>query len=139
MAGTEFIRKTGLIETMSDETQGSAETPIGEEVSRSIERTSLDNIFDLLSHRRRRAVLDLLLTHDRPLSLTDLRNEVVEREQDTEITKIPEQRVRGVHVDLYHVHIPKLVEAGVVTYDQDRKLVEPTEKLSELEPFSSRL
>ncbi|WP_207591654.1 DUF7344 domain-containing protein [Halomontanus rarus] len=110
-----------------------------EEASGPIERASLDSIFDLLSHHRRRAVLDLLLTHDRPLTLTDLRNEVVARERDTEITEIPEKRVNGVHVDLYHVHIPKLVEAGVATYDRERKLVEPTEKLSQLEPFSSQL
>ncbi|WP_449289238.1 DUF7344 domain-containing protein [Natrarchaeobius oligotrophus] len=77
----------------------------------------MDETLRLISHHRRRAILDLLLIHDRPLTLTDLRNEVVEKEQDTEITEIPSEQVKEAHISLHHVHIPKLEEEGVVNYD----------------------
>lgn len=107
----------------------------GSEMSSRLDSLSLDTIFTLLSHDRRRAVLDLLLTHDRALTLSDLRNEVVEWEENAEITEIPGEKVKQVHADLHHVHIPKLVEAGVVIYDTDRNVVEPTEELGQMEPF----
>ncbi|WP_394739754.1 DUF7344 domain-containing protein [Natronococcus roseus] len=123
---------------MSEETRGSGETP-KEEIAIPVEDTSVDGIFELLSHQRRRAILDLLLTHDRPLTLTDLRNEVVEKEQGTEITEIPSKQVQQVHLSFHHVHIPKLKESGVINYDSSRNLVEPTEELSQLEPFLAQL
>ncbi|WP_276255532.1 DUF7344 domain-containing protein [Halomontanus rarus] len=123
---------------MSEQTSGSGETP-KEEIAIPVEDTSVDGILELLSHHRCRAILDLLLTHDRPLTLTDLRNEVVEKEQGTEITEISSKQVRQVHISLYHVHIPKLEEKGVINYDSSRNLVEPTKELSQLEPFLAKL
>lgn len=101
----------------------------------SIEGMPLDTVHTLLSHHRRRAVLELLLTHDRALTLTDLRNELVESEQGAEITEISGEAVKRVHASLHHTHVPKLAEAGIVDYDQERKIVEPTETLRRLEPF----
>lgn len=98
---------------------------------------SHDSVFTLLSHHRRRTVLNLLLVQDRALTLRDLRNEIVEREHDTKITELDDEEVKQTLVSLYHVHIPKLAEADIVTYDQDRKIVEPTEKLEQMESFLS--
>ncbi|MFP8958825.1 hypothetical protein ACLI4Y_19145 (plasmid) [Natrialbaceae archaeon A-CW3] len=96
-----------------------------------------DSVFTLLSHHRRRTVLDSLLAQDRAVTLRDLRNEIVEREQGTEITELDKEQAKQTMVSLHHVHIPKLVEADIVTYDQDRKIVEPTEKLEQMESFLS--
>ncbi|WP_312908271.1 DUF7344 domain-containing protein [Natronosalvus caseinilyticus] len=123
---------------MSEQTSGSGETP-KEEIAIPVEDTSVDGVLELLSHHRRRAILDLLLTHDRPLTLTDIRNEVVEKEQGTEITEIPSKQVQQVHISLHHVHIPKLEEKGVINYDSSRNLVEPTEEIGQLEPFLAQL
>lgn len=122
----------------SEETRENGESQ-GEEITMPVEETSVDGILELLSHQRRRAILDLLLTHDRPLTITDLRNEIVEKEQGTEIIEIPSKQVKQVHISLHHVHVPKLEEEGVVNYDSDRNIVEPTEKLSQLEPFLNQL
>ena len=98
---------------------------------------SQDVVLTLLSHRHRRVVLDLLRAQDRPLTLRDLRNEIIEREHGTEITELDDEQANQPMVALYHVHIPKLAEAGVVTYDHDRKVVEPTEELEQMESFFS--
>ncbi|MFA9501151.1 hypothetical protein ACERIM_00035 [Natrinema sp. H-ect1] len=123
---------------MRDKTRENGESQ-SEEMPLPVEETSVDELLKLISHQRRRAILDLLFTHDRPLTITDLRNEVVEKEQDAEITEIPSERVKQVQISLHHVHIPKLEEKGVVNYDSNRKIVEPTEKLSQLEPFRDHL
>ncbi|WP_217468211.1 helix-turn-helix domain-containing protein [Haloterrigena gelatinilytica] len=101
------------------------------------EGLSPDVVFTLLSHPKRRAVVRLLLNQDRALTLRDLRNEIVEREEGIEITEADESQTRQTLVSLHHAHIPKLTEAGVVTYDKDRQIVEPTEKIGQLESFLS--
>lgn len=123
---------------MSDDTTES-QAPPNEEIAIPVEDSSADEILDLIANQRRREVLDVLLTHDWLLTTNDIRNEVVEREHGTVITEIPSEEVKKVHISLNHVHIPKLAEDGLINYDSDRGLIEPTEKLSELEPVLSRL
>lgn len=40
-----------------------------------------------------------------------------------------------VYLNLYHTHIPKLEEMGLVRYNSDEKLVEKGEKFSDLQPY----
>lgn len=83
---------------------------------------SLDTVFDLLSDQRRRYALQCLSEH-RSLTLADLAEEVTRREQDMPISAIPEEDVLRVYTSLWHAHVPKLSEADVVAYDQERDLV----------------
>lgn len=82
----------------------------------------LDAIFDLLSNQRRRYALMCLSEHQ-SLTLADLAEQVTSREQETSILEIPEEDVLRVYMSLWHAHIPKLAEADVVVYDQERDLV----------------
>ena len=123
---------------MSEKASGSDET-LRAEIAMPVEDTLVDEILELISNQRRRAVLELLLTHDQPLTINDLRNEVVEKEQDTEITEIPSEQVKEVHISLHHVHIPKLEERELISYDSNRNIVESTGKLNQLEPFLAQL
>lgn len=95
---------------------------------------SPETTFDLLSDRRRRTVVAFLLIHKRSLTVSDLAKLIAEREHETEITELSGDEVRAIHTDLYHVHVPRLADAGVVEYDEKRDLVEPTELLRRLEP-----
>lgn len=82
------------------------------------ERLSPNAVFDLLSSACRRSVLSCLA--DRPEGLT--RDELL-----TYVTDRPhldEVDVSQVEVTLYHVHLPKLADAGVVAYDETRATVE---------------
>jgi len=84
---------------------------------------SLDTYFRLLSNQRRRHVLDCLQEYRNPMALSDLADEVAVREYETRITEIPAEEVTDIYVSLYHVHVPKMQDAGLVEYDQDRDLV----------------
>lgn len=98
-------------------------------------RQSFDMIFDQLSHPRRRCALACLLEKRGRISLADLAEEVAIREQEVPITEISAEEVREVETTLYHWHIPKLAEAGVVEYDLERALVQLAEGTEQIERF----
>ena len=53
----------------------------------------------------------------------------------TIISEIPAEEVKRVHLDLYHSHVPKLVEADVVEYGQESDLVELSAGADRLAPY----
>lgn len=84
---------------------------------------SLDDVFDLLSNQRRRYVLSCLADTTQPLVLTSLAEDVAICENESPRTEISKEEVRTVRTSLYNSHIPKLVDAGVVKYNQERGLI----------------
>lgn len=100
---------------------------------------TIDEVFDVLSDRRRRTALEVLIAHEVPLALADLADEVAVREHEARITEISEETVRDVYLSLYHKHVPKLREANVVRYDQDRDLVALTDHADHVEGFMHEL
>jgi len=92
--------------------------------SQATDADALDRstVHDLLSSERRRHVLDCLAHHG-SLALPDLADEVAAREHDAPLPQVPEDAVLTVYLSLYHTHVPKLADATVVTYDQDRDVV----------------
>ena len=76
---------------------------------------SLDLIFELLSNQRRRYLLYYLSEHE-----TGSVDEIVEYVLTKEAGK--EDR-HTVTISIYHDHIPKLVDAGLLEYDKRSKTV----------------
>lgn len=89
-------------------------------------------------HRRRRHLIDCLREFDEPISLPDLADEVAIREQQVELTDIPAEDVKDIYLSLYHNHIPKLANAGVIEYDQESDLVLQTEQVDRMHPDEGR-
>lgn len=75
-----------------------------------------DAVVASLADPRRRAVLSVLADRDTPLSRAELAREVLARDPD-----LDEEEVR---VSLHHVHLPKLADAGVITYDASARVAE---------------
>lgn len=67
-------------------------------------------------------VLDHLCQAGPSLSLPDLADEVTERRYGSPADDYPEERL-AVYMDLYHDHVPALVERGYLTYDQETDTV----------------
>ena len=75
--------------------------------------SSNDLLFELLADRRRRHILHCLIDQpDGVAEFTDLVDAVVDHEPETDAGDRETVRTR-----LYHVHLPKLAEAGVIDYD----------------------
>jgi DNA-binding transcriptional ArsR family regulator len=88
--------------------------------------TSVDTLLQALANERRRQVLSVLRTHS-SLSLPDLADETVASERGKSLVDVPSDVVYNVYMELYHRHVPKLVEADLVRYEQERDLVTVTD------------
>lgn len=86
----------------------------------------LDELLALLADFRRRTAYRVLLSHDE-LSLPDLADEVAVAEREDSLPEIDPDEVLEVYFSLYHTHVPKLADAGLVTYDQPTDHVSVTE------------
>lgn len=106
----------------------SVDTPLPEEITAVTERDngdrlSKDVIFELLKNRRRREVLSYLLEADETVTLGELAEQIAAWENDTEVTALSSDQRKRVYVALYQTHLPKMDDAGIIDYDQDRGLI----------------
>lgn len=78
----------------------------------------IDVVFDLLSNRRRRIVLDYLRDRDDEWVATE---KLADRIASWEVELFDPASVspESIEIDLAHGHLPKLAESGVVDYDED--------------------
>ncbi|UTF55456.1 DUF7344 domain-containing protein [Natronosalvus rutilus] len=87
------------------------------------ETLSKDVIFELLKNRRRREVLAYLLEAEETVTLGELAEQIAAWENDTDINALSSDQRKRVYVALYQTHLPKMDDAGIVDYDQDRGLI----------------
>jgi len=80
---------------------------------------SQDLAYDLLSSSRRRFVISTLRSENGSMELNELSERLAAWENDTPVEDLTDQQIKRIYVSLYQTHIPKLSEAGVVSYDQD--------------------
>lgn len=76
----------------------------------------LDHVFAALDHPRRR-YLCYTLSQDTKWSLTDLATKVAAWENDVPERAVTDDQRERVYVSLYHAHVPKLVDEGVISFD----------------------
>lgn len=85
---------------------------------------SQDTVFDLLSNSRRRFVLHYLERADGPVRLSELAAEIAAIENEVSVDELTSQQRKRTYVSLYQTHIPKLQDAGAVSYDAETGRVE---------------
>jgi hypothetical protein len=77
-----------------------------------------DELFELLSNQRRRFVLHYLAGHaDEPVSLSTLSERVAGWEHGVAPAELDYRERKSVRNSLHQFHLPKLADAGIVTYD----------------------
>jgi DNA-binding transcriptional ArsR family regulator len=100
------------------------------------EEISNDELFDVLSNRRRRFTLHYLKQHeDEAVEMGDRSTRVAAWETDTPPEELAYDERKRVHTSLYQYHAPKLDEAGIVEYDSQRGVVELTEAGADLDLY----
>ncbi|WP_254767754.1 DUF7344 domain-containing protein [Salinilacihabitans rarus] len=84
-------------------------------------------IFEVLRNQRRRYVVQFLKQDGRPVELGDLAQQVAAWEYETTLDGVtPEQRKR-VYTTLQQTHLPKMDEAGILSFDADEGVIEATD------------
>lgn len=96
-----------------------------------------DEALDLCRNQRRRIVLTVLAEEHGSLTVDDLTAAVLEHDHQTPATEVPDDVTARVRLSLYHEHLPKMASTGVVEYDPEQLLVEPTEQFDRLQPYLS--
>ncbi|USZ70307.1 DUF7344 domain-containing protein [Natronosalvus halobius] len=96
---------------------------------------SKGEIFEVLRNQRRRYVLQFLKQDGRPVELGDLAQQVAAWEYETTLEGVtPEQRKR-VYTTLQQTHLPKMDTAGILRFDSDDGVIEPTDRTSDLNVY----
>jgi len=96
-------------------------------------------VYDALSNTRRRHVIHCLLREDRQgrdaVELADLSRRIAAWENDVAPEAVTAKQRKRVYTALRQVHLPKLDETGIVSFDPDRGTVEATETTSNVEAY----
>lgn len=91
----------------------------------------LDHVYEVLSHSRRRYLCYSLLA-DSEWSLTDLATKIAVWENDVPEHAVTDHQRERVYVSLYHAHVPKLVEEGVIAFDEANETIAPAENADQV-------
>lgn len=94
-----------------------------------------DELFEILSNRRRRHVLHELMREDDGIDIGTLSEEIAAYEDGLELHEVSSSDRKRVYTALHQSHLPKMDEAGVVDFNQDRGTVEPTPALEDVEIY----
>ncbi|OYR46040.1 transcriptional regulator [Halorubrum sp. Hd13] len=105
------------------------------ESSRNGGELSEDEVFEVLSNRRRRFVIHALKRAEEPIDVAELSVHVTGWERDVDPEAVRYEDRRNVYSTLRRTHLPKLEEKNVVTVDEEANLVEPTPELEELDIY----
>lgn len=95
---------------------GDAATPWDAEVN-------ADGLFDVLSNTRRRYVIAHLQTRSKPMALADVATELARWECDARNDRIPKDEVLPRFRALYHDHVPKMADVGVIEWNDGRNTI----------------
>ncbi|WP_136601784.1 DUF7344 domain-containing protein [Salinigranum halophilum] len=82
----------------------------------------LNHVFSALGHSRRRYLMYALVENPQ-WTLTELATKLAAWEDDCHEDDVEPHRRDEMYISLYHSHIPKLVDEGVVEYDPDEETI----------------
>lgn len=105
------------------------------ETERNGGELSEDEVFEVLSNRRRRFVIHALKRAEGPVEISELSAHVTAWERNIDPTDVRYEDRRNVYSTLQRTHLPKLAEKNVVNVDEETNLVEPTPELEDLDIY----
>jgi hypothetical protein len=109
---------------------GSETPPTGDRFPAQ-EILELDHVYEALGHPRRRYLCYSLL-EDTQWSLTDLATTIAAWENDVPEHEVAANQRERVYVSLYHAHVPKLVDEGVIAFDDATETITPAENADQV-------
>jgi DNA-binding transcriptional ArsR family regulator len=94
---------------------------------------SIDALFDTLANQYRRSILCALNTHMQPMTQSDLLDVLAGLKYGTTADEIAPIDADQLSASLYHLHLPRLQDAGLIEYDRESEtvtLTEPADRFS---------
>lgn len=87
---------------------------------------TVDALFDALADERRRVILEYVLDQSEPVGLDELAERLHGPGSAPPSTPGLSERNR-LRCRLYHAHLPRLDDAGIVEFDRERNTVRPSD------------
>ena len=94
-----------------------------------------DELFEVLSNRRRRYTVHALEDTESAAEIGDVAEQVAAWEYDVDVDEVSYDERKRVYTALQQSHLPMMDDAGVVDYDKNRGVVEPTDSLDDIEVY----
>lgn len=79
---------------------------------------ALTVILEALTHRRRRYVLYYLHERSEPAEAEEIAKQILAWETDRDPDAVTTEEAEQVLADLYHNHLPRLADEGLIDYDR---------------------
>jgi DNA-binding transcriptional ArsR family regulator len=83
----------------------------------------LDEVFAALGDTRRRYLLYTLVNEKSEVPLTELAANIAAWEENKPVSEVTDDEHMDVYVSLYHIHVPKLVDVGIVDYQEAEDII----------------
>jgi DNA-binding transcriptional ArsR family regulator len=96
---------------------------------------STDEVFEVLSNRRRRFALHYLQHADKAVEIGELSERVASWENDIALEEVDSAARKRVYTSLQSHHLPKMDEQGIVSYDERAGVVELDEEGADLNVY----
>lgn len=96
---------------------------------------SRDQVFDVLSNRRRRHALHYLKQRGERTPIGELAENVAAWENDTSVAGVTSSERKRVYISLLQLHLPRMADAGLVDFDKSRGVVEPLPRMFEVDVY----
>lgn len=96
---------------------------------------SEEELFDVLSNRRRRYAVHALDSDRGAVELGSLAEQVAAWEYGVGVDELSHAQRKRVYTSLQQSHLPKMDAAGIVEFDKRRGLVEPTPAFEDVEIY----
>lgn len=114
------------------ESQPEAETSSQE----SVEELPLDQTFELLKNKRRRAVLKYLReTEEDVVPIGELAEHIAAMENEIDVESVSSSQRKRAYVGLYQCHLPKMDDMNVIEFRKNRGEVLRDRNARQLEQF----
>lgn len=95
----------------------------------------LDVVYDILKNKRRRFVLLYLESVEGSVTIGELAERIAAYENDLPVEGLNAQQRKRVYIGLYQCHLPKMADAGLIEFNQNRGKVELEEHGADLIDF----
>ncbi|MFC7185850.1 DUF7344 domain-containing protein [Halorubrum yunnanense] len=97
---------------------------------------SEDELFDVLANQRRRFAVHLLKRGEKDrIEIGDMAEQIAAWENGIDTAEITGNERKRVYTALQQSHLPKMDDAGVVDFNKDRGVVEPTPALQNVDLY----
>ena len=94
-----------------------------------------DELYDVLANQRRRFAVHLLKREEETMEIGDMAEQIAAWENDVDMAEITGSDRKRVYTALQQSHLPKMDRAGVVHFNKNRGVVEPTDALQNIDLY----